>query len=68
MEDTSGANAGAEDSAKEKTIEAEATANDASLSAKAPETSVEMDHAAGKAAYEDLEHASDAGNVERAVV
>ena len=68
MEDAPGANVGAEDAAKENTTEAEATANDASLSAKAPETSAETEKAAGKAAYEDLARALDAGNAERAVV
>ena len=52
----------------EKTIEAEATANDAYLPAKASETSAETDQAAGKAAYEDLERASNVGNADRIVV
>ena len=47
----------------EKTIEAEATANDASQTAQAPETSAEMDRAAGQAAYKELERASDVGTV-----
>ena len=68
MEDAPQADVGAENVTKEKTIEAEATANDASLTAKAPETLAETDQAAGKAAYEDLERASNAGNADRVMV
>ena len=68
MDDAPQADAEAERIPTEKPIEAEATANDASQTAKAPETSTETDQAAGKAAYEDLERASDAGSAERVVV
>ena len=68
MEDAHPVDADVERITKEKTIAAEATANDASLTAKAPKTSAETDQAAGKAAYEDLERASNAGNADHVVV
>ena len=63
MSDVLDAEAEAERVPLEKTIEAEATANDASQTAQAPETSAEMDRAASQAAYKELERAFDAGTM-----
>ena len=68
MDDAPQADAETERIPTENIIEAEATANDASQTAKAPETLAETDQAVGKAAYENLERASDAGSAERVVV
>ena len=63
MDDVPEADAEVERIPLEKTIETEATANDASQTAQAPETLAEMDRAAGQAEYKELERASDAGTV-----
>ena len=68
MDDVPEADAEAEHIPLEKTIEAEAKANDASQTAQAPRSSAEMDQAAGQAAYKELERASNAGDANRAMV